>query len=66
MCQPVPKSSSSLAFSGYDDPLIRPGARGNIAEQPQNSRFVRLHEMSDSFSAPLWPQLVSEIDRRAL
>lgn len=66
MCQPVPKRSSSLAFSGYEDPLIWPGARRNVAEQAQSGRFVRLHKMSDSFSAPLWPQLVSEIDRRAL
>lgn len=64
--QPVPKRSSSLALSGGEDRLLRPAARRNIAEKAQNCRIVLLHKMGDSFSAQLWPQLVSEIDRHAL
>ena len=54
-----------LAISGDEDPLIRPAGGRKIAETVQQGRFVLVHRMGHLFSPPLWPELVSEIDRHA-
>jgi pimeloyl-ACP methyl ester carboxylesterase len=54
-----------LALSGDEDPLIRPAGGRALARAVPNGRFVRVHRMGHVFSAPLWPELVSEIDRHA-
>jgi pimeloyl-ACP methyl ester carboxylesterase len=59
-------SQPVLAINGDEDPLVRPAAGRKIAEKVQNGRFVRLHRMGHLFSPPLWPELVSEIDRHAV
>lgn len=59
-------SQPVLAINGDEDPLVRPGAGRKIAAKVQNGRFVRVHRMGHLFSPPLWPELVSEIDRHAV
>ncbi|MGO9078365.1 MAG: alpha/beta fold hydrolase [Streptosporangiaceae bacterium] len=53
-----------LAMNGDEDPLVRPAAGRKIAEKVQNGRFVLVH-LGHLFSRPLWPELVSEIERHA-
>jgi hypothetical protein len=48
-----------------EDPLIRPAAGRKIAETVPHGRFVLVHQMGHLFSPPLWPELISEIDRQA-
>lgn len=59
-------SQPVLAINGDEDPLVRPAAGRKIAEKVQNGRFVLVHRMGHLFSPPLWPELVSEIDRHAV
>ncbi len=54
-----------LAISGDEDPLIRPAAGRALARAVPRGRFVLVHRMGHMFSAALWPELVSEIDRHA-
>lgn len=55
-----------LVISGDEDPVVRPAGGRKIAATVQNGRFVLVHQMGHLFSEPLWPQLVSEIDRQAV
>jgi pimeloyl-ACP methyl ester carboxylesterase len=55
-----------LALSGDEDPLIRPAAGQALARAVPRGRFVLVHRMGHMFSPPLWPELVSEIDRHAI
>ena len=54
-----------LALSGDEDPLIRPAAGAALARAVPHGRFVLVHRMGHMFSAPLWPELVTEIDQHA-
>lgn len=54
-----------LVLSGDEDPLIRPGAGRALARAVPNGRFVLVHGMGHMFSAPLWPELLREIDQHA-
>jgi pimeloyl-ACP methyl ester carboxylesterase len=54
-----------LALNGDEDPLVRPAAGRTLARTVPHGRFVLVHQMGHMFAAPLWPQLVSEIDRHA-
>jgi pimeloyl-ACP methyl ester carboxylesterase len=55
-----------LAISGDEDPIIRaPAAARALARAVPHGRFVQVHRMGHLPSAPLWPQLVSEIARHA-
>jgi pimeloyl-ACP methyl ester carboxylesterase len=58
-------SQPVLALSGDEDPLIRPAAGRALAGVVPHGRFVLVHRMGHMFSASLWPELVSEIDRHA-
>ena len=55
-----------LAINGDQDALVRPAAGRKIAGTVCNGRFVLVHQKGHIFSAPLWPRLVSEIDRHAI
>ncbi len=55
-----------LAINGDEDPLVRPAAGRKIAETVQDGRFVLMHRMGHLFAAPLWPELVKEIDQVAV
>jgi pimeloyl-ACP methyl ester carboxylesterase len=55
-----------LVISGDEDPLIKRGAGPKLAETVPRGRFVKVHRMGHKFAAPLWPQLVAEIDRQAV
>lgn len=55
-----------LVINGDEDPIVRPAAGRKIAETVQNGRFVLVHRMGHLFAPPLWPELVSEIDRHAV
>jgi pimeloyl-ACP methyl ester carboxylesterase len=59
-------SQPVLAVNGDEDPVVRPAAGRKIAETVPNGRFVLVHRMGHLFSPPLWPELVSEIDRHAV
>ena len=59
-------SQPVLAISGDEDPIVRPSAGRKIAEKVQNGRFVLVHRLGHLFSPPLWPVLVSEIERHAI
>jgi pimeloyl-ACP methyl ester carboxylesterase len=54
-----------LALSGDEDQLIRPAGGRALAQAVPRGRFVLVHQMGHMFSAPLWPELVGEIDRHA-
>jgi pimeloyl-ACP methyl ester carboxylesterase len=55
-----------LALNGDEDPIVRPSAGRALARAVPHGRFVLVHQMGHMFSAPLWPQLVSEISGHAL
>jgi pimeloyl-ACP methyl ester carboxylesterase len=55
-----------LAINGDEDPIVRPAAGRKIAGTVRHGRFVLVHRMGHLFSAPLWPQIVGEIDRHAV
>jgi len=55
-----------LVISGDEDPIIRPAAGTMLARAVPHGRFVLVHRMGHKFSAPLWPQLISEIDRQTI
>jgi hypothetical protein len=44
---------------------VRPAAGRTLAKAVPHGRFVLVHRMGHLFSAPVWPQLVSEIERHA-
>jgi hypothetical protein len=52
-------------LSGDEDPIVRPAAGRALARAVPHGRFVLVHRMGHMFSAPLWPDLVGEIDRLA-
>ncbi len=54
-----------LVLSGDEDPIVRPAVGRALARAVAHGRFVLVHRMGHMFSAPLWPELVSEIDRLA-
>ncbi len=54
-----------LVLNGDEDPIVRPGAGRALARAVPHGRFVPVHRMGHMFSAPLWPELVGEIDRHA-
>jgi pimeloyl-ACP methyl ester carboxylesterase len=54
-----------LVLNGDEDPIIRPAAGRTLAREVPHGRFVLVHRMGHMFSAPLWPELISEIDRHA-
>jgi pimeloyl-ACP methyl ester carboxylesterase len=59
-------SQPVLVINGDEDPIVRPAAGREIAGKVQKGRFVLVHRMGHLFSAPLWPELVGEIDRHAV
>ena len=55
-----------LLISGLDGQMIGwPSAGRTLARAVPHGRFVLVHRMGHMFSAPLWPELVSQIDRHA-
>ena len=54
-----------LVLHGDEDPIVRPAAGRTLARAVPRGRFVLVHRMGHMFSEPLWPELVSEIDRQA-
>jgi pimeloyl-ACP methyl ester carboxylesterase len=55
-----------LVINGDEDPLIRARAAGRaLAKMVARGRFVLVHRMGHLPSAPLWPELVSEISQHA-
>lgn len=55
-----------LVINGDEDPLIRAPAAGRaLAKVVAHGRFVLVHRMGHLPSAPLWPELVSEISQHA-
>jgi pimeloyl-ACP methyl ester carboxylesterase len=55
-----------LVINGDEDPLIRAPAAGRaLAKMVAHGRLVLVHRMGHLPSAPLWPELVSEISRHA-
>jgi pimeloyl-ACP methyl ester carboxylesterase len=54
-----------LVLNGDEDPIVRPAAGRALARAVPHGRFVLVHRMGHMFSAPLWPELVSEIDQHA-
>jgi pimeloyl-ACP methyl ester carboxylesterase len=55
-----------LVINGDEDPLIRAPAAGRaLAKMVAHGRFVLVHRMGHLPSAPLWPELVSEISQHA-
>jgi pimeloyl-ACP methyl ester carboxylesterase len=54
-----------LVLNGDQDPIVRPAAGRMLARAVPRGRFLLVHRMGHMFSAPLWPELVSEIDRHA-
>lgn len=55
-----------LAINGDEDPFVRPAAGRKIADTVQNGRFILVHRMGHLCAQPLWPELLSEIDRHAI
>jgi pimeloyl-ACP methyl ester carboxylesterase len=58
-------SQPVLAINGDEDPFVRPAAGRKIAETVPHGRFVLVHGMGHVLSAPLFPEVVTEIDRLA-
>jgi pimeloyl-ACP methyl ester carboxylesterase len=54
-----------LVINGDEDPLIRAPAAGRALAKMAHGRFVLVHRMGHLPSAPLWPELVSEISQHA-
>jgi pimeloyl-ACP methyl ester carboxylesterase len=55
-----------LVLNGDEDPLIRAPAAGRaLAKAVAHGRFVLVHRMGHLPTAPLWPELVSEISQHA-
>lgn len=55
-----------LVLNGDEDPLIRAPAAGRaLAKAVPHGRFVLVHRMGHLSSAPLWPELASEISQHA-
>lgn len=55
-----------LVISGDEDPIVRAPAAGRaLAKAVPRGRFVLVHRMGHLASAPLWPELVSEISQHA-
>jgi pimeloyl-ACP methyl ester carboxylesterase len=55
-----------LVISGDEDPLVKAPAAGRaLAKTVPHGRFVLVHRMGHLPSAPLWPELVSEISQHA-
>lgn len=55
-----------LVINGDEDPLVRAPAAGRaLAKVVPHGRFVLVHRMGHLPSAPLWPELVSEISQHA-
>lgn len=55
-----------LVINGDEDPLIRAPAAGHaLAKAVPHGRLVLVHRMGHLPSAPLWPELVSEISQHA-
>lgn len=55
-----------LVLNGDEDPIVRPAAGRTLARAVPHGRFVLMHRMGHMFSPPLWPELVSQIDRHAI
>jgi pimeloyl-ACP methyl ester carboxylesterase len=55
-----------LVISGDEDPIVKAPAAGRaLAKAVPRGRFVLVHRMGHLASAPLWPELVSEISQHA-
>jgi pimeloyl-ACP methyl ester carboxylesterase len=55
-----------LVISGDEDPIVKAAAAGRaLATAVPRGRFVLVHRMGHLASAPLWPELVSEISQQA-
>jgi pimeloyl-ACP methyl ester carboxylesterase len=55
-----------LAIGGDEDPIVKAPAAGRaLAKAVPRGRFVLVHRMGHLASAPLWPELVSEISQHA-
>jgi pimeloyl-ACP methyl ester carboxylesterase len=55
-----------LVLNGDEDPLIRAPAAGRaLAKAVPRGRFVLIHRMGHLPSAPLWPELATEISQHA-
>lgn len=56
-----------LAISGDEDPIVKAPAAGRaLAKAVPHGRFLLVHRMGHLASAPLWPELVSEISQHAI
>jgi pimeloyl-ACP methyl ester carboxylesterase len=55
-----------LVISGDEDPLFKAPAAGRaLTKMFPHGRFVLVHRMGHLASAPLWPELVTEISQHA-
>jgi len=55
-----------LVLSGDEDPIVKAPAAGQaLARAVPHGRFVLVHRMGHLPSAPVWPELVSEISQHA-
>lgn len=55
-----------LVLNGDEDPIVRAPAAGRaLAKAVPNGRFILVHRMGHLPSAPLWPELASQISRHA-
>jgi pimeloyl-ACP methyl ester carboxylesterase len=55
-----------LVLNGDEDPLIRAPAAGRaLAKAVPHGRFVLVHRMGHLASAPLWPELATQISQHA-
>jgi pimeloyl-ACP methyl ester carboxylesterase len=55
-----------LVLSGDEDPIVKAPAAGQaLARAVPHGRFVLVHRMGHLPSAPLWPELASEISQHA-
>ena len=53
-------------ISGDEDPLFKAPAAGRaLAKTFPHGRFVLVHRMGHLASAPVWPELVTEISQHA-
>ena len=53
-------------ISGDEDPIVKAPAAGRaLTRAVPHGRFVLVHRMGHLPSAPLWPELVSEISKQA-
>jgi pimeloyl-ACP methyl ester carboxylesterase len=56
----------ALVISGDEDPLFKAPAAGRaLAKTFPHGRFVLVHRMGHLASAPVWPELVTEISQHA-